>query len=139
MKVQSAGPALYVSPITPDIEDIHERQARQFLYVLFKRFRALARRQAGATLLPGVSDKAMSKIFDGLIGSGRDQDGVPAFVLFDTERPLIKPIFYLRPRSKVVSIPTMCGHICRCLVSAQAVEQGDGRPRLYEFASVHEE
>src|SRR5438132_12922719 len=67
IKIQSTRTCLHVSPVTPNIENIHEGQTGEFFDVLLQGLYAFARRERGPRLFPCVAHQAQSVISDRLI------------------------------------------------------------------------
>ncbi|PYT26320.1 MAG: hypothetical protein DMG57_22275 [Acidobacteria bacterium] len=58
MQIELAGPALHVTPVTADIQDVNERKRREFFDVLLDGFLAAARRKRRPAFFPGVTHQS---------------------------------------------------------------------------------
>src|SRR3984885_654989 len=90
IEVEPSRARLHVAPIAANVENIHERQARDLLHVLLQCFPARPRGQRRPTLLPAVADQSKSRIPDRPLGWRRKQHCLPALILVDLKRPLIQ-------------------------------------------------
>src|ERR1035438_3056039 len=131
IQIQPAGAFLDIAPVAPYIKDIDERKAGHFLDVLFQSFAACARGQRWTAFLPCVAHQPQPGISQRLFGRRGEQDGLPALILIDIERTLVKALPHWWAGAKVETLPEMRRNVGPC------ANYGERDSALEQISSFH--
>jgi hypothetical protein len=91
--------------------NIHEKQARYFLHVLFERFPTSPRRQRRPALFPAVTDQSKPRITQRPFGWRRKQHCLPTLVLVDIKWALIQTVSNRRCEAEITILLEASGNV----------------------------
>src|ERR1700687_1384086 len=92
IEIQPSWTRLHVSPIAANVEDAHEGQAGNLLYVLLKSLPACACGQGWPTLFPGIANQAQTRIAQWFFGWCGEEYRLPSLVLIYVKGTLIQAL-----------------------------------------------